>query len=441
VSSEALNIAEKALELAKQAGAQAAAATVQRYREVDTTWRDGKLEKVSDATSRMLTVQLYVDERYGSMVTSDLRPAALERFVADSVTMVRALAKDPHRKLPDPATYEGRSTEDLEIWDPAVPALSADDRLRRAKALEAGARDVKEASRILSVTGSFGDYSAELTRVTSNGFSGSYRNTYVSQSAEVSVKDDDGRRPSEWADASVRRLAALPTPESVGKEATERALRRLGAKKVASGTKTIVVEARAARGLIRHLIAPLSGSALQQKESFLEGKLGAKIAAAPLTLVDEPLLHGALGSRPFDGEGMSTKRRPIIEKGALRSYFIDTYYARKLGVAPTIGGPTNLVVPPGTKALEALIKDVKDGYLVTSFLGGNSNSTTGAFSLGIAGFRIERGVTKEPIGEMNMAGKHLDFWRRLAAVGNDPYVYSSTRAPSLVFDGVSVAGT
>jgi PmbA protein len=202
----------------------------------------------------------------------------------------------------------------------------------------------------------------------------------------------------------------------------------------------IVVEARAARSLIRHLLGPLGGGALQQKESFLEGRLDKDVASATLTLTDEPLLKRGLASKPFDSEGMSTRTRPIIDKGILRSFFLDTYYASKLGMKPTIGRPTNLVVAPGKKNLQGLLSQMREGILVTSFLGGNSNSTTGVFSLGISGFRIADGERREPIGEMNLSGKHGDFWKRLVAVGDDPYVYSSLRSPSLMFDRVSIAG-
>lgn len=442
MSATLLEIAKAGLAAAKKAGANDASATASRARDVTTKWRDGRLESVADAVSRTLSVGLYVDGRYGSISTSDLRPEAVERFLADGVALVRALAKDPHRKLPDPALYAGRSTADLGVFDPKLLELGADARLARAKAVEAGARAVSGAARILSVTATVSDSSNELARVSSNGFEGTFRHGWVSEEAEVAVKDDDGRRPSDWADATVRKLADLPEPGSIGRQAAERALARLGAKKLASGTKTVLVEARAARSLLRHLTgSPLGGYALQQRESFLEGKVGQKIASDVLTISDEPLLAGGLGSRPFDGEGMATKARVVVEKGTLRTFFLDTYYASKLGLAPTTGGPMNLVVTPGAKGLEALVKEVQDGLLVTSFLGGNSNSTTGAFSLGVSGFRLVKGKREEAVAEINVAGKHLELWKRLTAVGSDPYPYSSTRCPSLLFDAVSVAGT
>jgi PmbA protein len=440
MSTELLTIAKALMAQAKKEGAQDSAVNAWRSRDVETTWRDGKIEKIADATTRGLTLALYVDGRYGSITTSDLRPDALEKFVREGVAMARALARDQYRKLPDASTYAGRVTRDLELYDPKIVELTADARLARAKALEEGARSVKGGERIVSVTTSINDSASEMVRVASNGFEGSYLSTSISQEASVSVKDDDGRRPEDWEDASVRHLAELPDPTSTGAKATARALARLGAEKAASGTMTVIVEARAARNLLRHFTSPLSGAAVQQKESFFEGKAGKKVASPVLTLTDEPHLAGALGSRPFDGEGMSTKTRAVVEKGVLGTFFFDVYYANKMGVPVTTARPANLVVGRGTKDLAGLLADAKNGILVTSFLGGNSNATTGVFSLGIVGFRFAGGEKKEPISEMNISGNHLQFWNKLMATGTDTYVYSSTRSPSLVFDGVSVAG-
>jgi PmbA protein len=440
MSTELLVTAKNLMALAKKEGAQDSAVNAWRSRDVETTWRDGKIEKIADATTRGLTLALYVDGRYGSITTSDLRPDALEKFVREGIAMTRALARDQYRKLPDASTYAGRVTKDLELHDPKIVELSADARLARAKALEEGARSVKDAARIVSVTTSINDSASEMVRVASNGFEGSYISTSISQEASVSVKDDDGRRPEDWEDASVRHLAELPDPVLTGKQATARAFARLGAKKAASGTMTIIVEARAARNLLRHFTNPLSGAAVQQKESFFEGKLGKKVASPILTLTDEPHLAGGLGSRPFDGEGMSTKTRAVVDKGVLGTFFFDVYYANKMGVQVTTARPANLVVGRGTKDLAGLLADAKNGILVTSFLGGNSNATTGVFSLGIVGFRFANGEKKEPISEMNISGNHLQFWNKLVATGTDTYVYSSTRSPSLVFEGVSVAG-
>jgi len=179
---------------------------------------------------------------------------------------------------------------------------------------------------------------------------------------------------------------------------------------------------------------------VQQKRSFLDGKLGAKVGSDVLHLSDDPLLERGLASRPYDGEGIACRPRPIFEAGVLRTYFLDTYYARKLGMAPTTGGTSNLRWKLGDAAQAALLAGVKDGIFVTSFLGGNSNAATGDFSLGVQGYRIHKGQLAEPVSEMNIAGNQADLWKRLAAVGNDPFPHSAMRTPTLLFDKVDFAG-
>ena len=202
-----------------------------------------------------------------------------------------------------------------------------------------------------------------------------------------------------------------------------------------------MVDARAAGRLASALLGPMSASSLQQKRSFLEGKLGTAIASPLLEWTDDPLIPRAFGSRHYDGEGMAAQPRRIIEAGVLRGWYVDTYYGRKLGLAPTTARPSNMTWKLGSKPRAALLAEVGEGVLVTGFLGGNSNGTTGDFSLGVRGFAIHGGALAEPIGEMNVSGNQLDLWQRLAAVGDDPYPYSSLRTPTLVFDGVQIAGT
>jgi PmbA protein len=436
-----LDVAQGAVSFARKRGANEVAAGVYRVRGVEVQWRDGKLEKISEATTRGLALDLYVDGRYASVSTSDLRPEAVERFVEDAVAMTRTLSPDPHRRLPDPKLYEGQAKVDLDLEDRSYGALDATARRRVAEELEVAARAVPGADRILSVTTGVGDTLAESWRVHSNGFVGTRRSTDFGLSAQVSTKDPDGRRPEDWDAASARHHGALPRPEAVGRAASERALRRLGSKKGESAIYKIAVENRAAGRLLGSLLGPLAASALQQKRSFLDGKLGERIASEALHLEDDPLVPRGLGSRLFDSEGMAAKRFPVIEGGLLRSYYVDNYYGRKLGLEPTTRGMSNLAWKLGSKAERALLLDMGDGILVTGWLGGNSNATTGDFSFGAQGFRVRGGQLAEPVGEMNVSGNHLELWPRLVAVGNDPYTYSSARTPTLVFDGVQFAGT
>lgn len=439
-TNDLMAVARHCAELAKTKGAKETSARAYRVRDVSLEWRDGKPEKVSEATTRGVVLQLYVDGRYSSGSTSDLRPEALETFIGDSIAIARTLAEDPFRALPDPELYKGQAKIDLATEDPKYASVTADQRRKIVKEIEDAARTVKKADSILSVSTAFSDSLVENFLVNSNGFAGDRRDTSFFLSASVSVKDADGRRPEEYAYAGSRFVGELPAASSVGLEAARRAVERLGSRKSESAELTMVLENRAAGRLVGAFGAALSAANLQQKRSFLEGKLGSKVMADNLTIHDDPLIPKAFGSRLFDNEGIAAKRRAVIEKGVLKNYYVDNYYGRKLGMTPTTAGTTNLDWTLGSKGQAEILAGVDDGIFVTGFLGGNSNSLTGDFSFGVRGFRIRGGKLAEPVAEMNIAGNHLELWQKVAAVGNDPYPYSTLRIPTLVFEGVSFAG-
>lgn len=436
-----LAIAQQCIAIAKEAGANNAGARAYRVRDVSLDWRDGKMEKISESTTRGVALQLYVDGRYSTVSTSDLRPDALKTFISDTVALAKTISPDPFRGLPDPALYKGQASIDLQTEDPRYAAVTADDGRKVAKLVHDAARAVKGSDVFNSVTASFSSNLVENWMVTSNGFSGSNRGTSFFVSASVSAKDKDGRRPEEYDYAGSRFWNEVGDFAAVGTNAAQRTLSRLGAKKGETAAMTVIVDNRAAGRLVGMLTGPLSGGALQQKRSFLEGKLGQQVVNELVSITDDPLVPKGFGSRKFDNEGIAAKPRSIIEKGVLKSYYIDTYYGRKLKMDPTSGGISNLAWKLGGKSQKELIADAKDGLLITGFIGGNSNSGTGDFSVGVVGYRIRGGVIAEPLSEMNLSGNHLEFWKKLVAVGNDPFRYSSMRTPTLVFDGVSVAGT
>jgi PmbA protein len=436
-----LDIARDAARLALRHGAGEAAAGTYRARHVEVAWRDGRLEKVTEATTRGLGLDLYVDGRYASVSTSDLRPEALDRFVGDAVALARTLSPDPHRRLPDPALYAGQQALDLQLLDPTAAGLDAGARRDAARAAEEAARAVDGAAAILSVTTGVSDTQGESALVHTNGFEGARRSSDFWISAEVTVQDPDGRRPEEYASSGARWRADVEPAETVGRRAATRARARIGSVKGASGLSTVVIDARASGRLVSSLLGPLSAASIQQKRSFLEAKLGQPVGSPLLHLRDEPFLPRGLGSRLYDGEGLAARPFAVFEDGVLRTWYVDTYYGRKLGVPPTTGRTSNLAWRLGDRSPEELLRDAGEGVLVTGFLGGNSNSTTGDFSLGVRGFRIRGGRQAEPVGEMNVSGNHLELWQRLRAVGNDPYRYSAMRTPTLVFEGVQLAGT
>lgn len=438
--SELLDIARRAVELAKAGGCNEAMASTYKSREVEIAWRDGRVEKVSEATTRGLSLALYVDGRYSAVSTSDLRPDALKAFVGESIAMARILSPDPNRMLPDPKLYEGRANVDLQSNDPGYDAVTPDQRRALAKELEDAARSVKGKGEILSVESSVGDAFSDGARVTSNGFEGARQVTSFSIYAGATVKDPDGRRPDGYDYASTRYFSDLPKTDVIGKTATERAMSAIGSKKIDSGSYPMVVENRVAGRLVRALLGPLGGRSLQQKQSFLEGQIGKEVASKLLTITDDPFIPKGLASRLWDGEGIASKKFPVIEKGVLKTYYIDDYYGRKLKMPPTTAGSSNLTFGLGKKDLEAILKDVGRAILVTGFLGGNSNGLTGDYSFGVQGFLIEKGARVQPIGEMNISGNQKELWQKLTVIGNDPAPYTSTATPTMVFDATSFAG-
>lgn len=436
-----LDAARKAAKQAQAHGADEARISISRSRGVDIEWRDGKLERVQERTRRSLSAELYVDGRYSASSTNDLRPEALDQFLAEAVQMTRLLEPDPYRRLPDPARYGGREDVDLDLVDPAYGDTTSEDRLRLAQQLEEMARAHAEGVPVISISTGVSDSFGQSARVHTNGFEGERAATSSSFSAMVTVKDADGRRPMGWDYSARRHRADLDAPEGIARTAVERAAAQLGAGKLPTGRYTIVVENRALPRLLGAFLSPLSGPALQQKQSVWDGRLGDRIASPLLTVRDNPFVVRGLGSALWDGDGFATRRRPLIEEGVLRTFLIDDYYARKMGVEPTGGDTHNLEWELGDRDLEALLADVGDGVLIDRFLGGNSNGTTGDLSFGCGGRVIRGGKLAEPVAEVNLAGHFGRIWESLVAVGNDPNPNSASGCPSCVFENIQLSGT
>ncbi|UCC78583.1 MAG: TldD/PmbA family protein [Candidatus Zixiibacteriota bacterium] len=435
---EKLELARWAVEQAKFHGAEEVSVDVAQSRNVEVEYRDGQLDKLKESTQNALDISFYDDNRYSSHGTNDLRKESLEKFISGAVAMTKYLNEDPHRKLPDPEFYKGQKDIDLKVFDSSYESVTSEQRVQISKEIESIAR--AQSDKILSCTAGYSDSFSQSVKVNSNGFEGESSRTAFSAGAEATVDDGEGGRPYDWNWATVRLFKDLPDLEFLGKVAVERALEKIGQDKMESGKYDMVVENRSAGRLFYSLFSPMQASSLQQKSSFLEGRLGEKIASGKFTLIDDPFIVNGLGSRLYDGEGMATKKRVKIDKGVLKEYYIDNYYGNKLGMAPNSGSTSNLTLEYGTKSLDDLIKEMKKGILVKNFIGGNSNSTTGDFSIGIVGLYVEDGRIVRPVNEMNISGNMNEFWNRLAEVGNDPYIYSSWRFPSLYFTDVQFSG-
>ncbi len=429
--------AAAALELARRAGADDAWASASRSRSVQVEVRDGAIEKLQESTSRSLSLRLYVSGRYGTFDTSDLRERELARFVREAVAMTHALEPDPFRVIPDPALFENRPTDDLELADASVRSIDPDTRIGWCMEMSERAR---RHDRIVSATVGASDSSSLVASASTNGFSGSHERTSIARSGEVTLRDEGDARPAGSWFVAARHLADLPDAASVGDGALREAARRLGATQGPTRRGTVVIDPRAAGRLIGLLLGPANARSFSQQRSFWRGRLGERVLSPRLRVTDDPLIPRGLGSRYYDGEGISARRMPIVQDGALQAIYVDTYYGRKIEAAPTTGGSSNLVIEPGARALDAIVADLSQGLLVTSWLGGNSDATTGDFSLGLRGHLIERGRIAAPVQEMNLTGNLLTLFAGLVEVGSDPWIYSSTRVPTLVFENAQLSG-
>jgi PmbA protein len=430
-----LETAAAAVEAARKAGAQAAFASVSRSRSVDFELRNGKLEKVEDSTSRSLGLRLFVDGRYSAHSTTDLRVDQVDAFVKNGVAITRALQPDPHRKLA-PAELYPTMLASLDLEDSKIAKIDRDKRLAWIEAMNSR---VAKQPKVISATSGASDSTSIVAAVASNGFAHAYESTSVGYSTSITLDDGD-KRPEDWMGAYSRHIDTLPAVDGIADEALRLARARLGMKKGPTRRTTMVVDPRAAGSLISRLLQSANAGSVQQERSFWRGQLGKQMVSKKLTIVDDPLIPRGLGSRPFDGEGIAAAKLPIVDAGVFANLYVDTYYGSKLGAKVTTGGSSNRVVTLGTRGRDALISAAKDGIYVTSWLGGNMDGTTGDFSFGARGHLIENGEIGAAVGEMNVTGNIVDLFNHLAELGNDPWKYSSTLAPTLVFDGVQFSG-
>jgi len=432
-----LELAKWASDFAKKQGASQTKVEVSNSRDVEIEVRDKKLEKLKETTQNSLSLNIYLDKKYSGHNTNDLRKESLEKFIKEAVISTKYLSADEFRELPDPKYYPKDKKMNLNILDKNYEELNTDKRIEIAKALEKNA--VSQSDKIISATGGFYDSKYSSAMVMSNGFEGISEATSFWAGANVTVKDNDAR-PEDWNYKGSRFFKDLPSAEELGKEAADRALRKIGQKKIESGTFDMLVENRSCGRLIGMLISPMSARSLQQKSSFLEEMMGKKIASEKFTMLDDPFIVGAFGSRLYDGDGIASQKRTMIEKGVLKSFYIDNYYGKKLGMEPTSSGTSNLIFEYGNRSMGEMIKSIDKGIFVTSFIGGNSNSTTGDFSFGVSGMLIEKGILVHPIYEMNITGNAKEFWYKLDEMGGDVYENSQWRTSSMLFKDIYFAG-
>jgi PmbA protein len=435
------------LQHARRLGADAGDILIASGDAFSTSVRLGKVEKILNSREKRLGLRLFVGKSSAITSTANFAREAVHGLIEETVALAKATAADEFSGLPT----EGELTQefpDLDLAD-AAASLTPDDKIALAREAEAAA--LQTDPRITnSEGGDFSNGSREILYANTLGFLGRYNTTSYSLSA-VPVASQDGKMQRDYWYSSHRKLACLESAAVIGKKAAERTLRRLGARRAKTQEAPVIFDPDMAASILRHLAAAISGSALYRKTSFLLDKIGETIAAPGVWIEDDARIPSALGSKPFDGEGLATRRTPIVEDGVLKSYLLDTYSARKLGLHSTgsaarsfadapAASPTNFFLKAGTMPPEEIIRSVHSGLYVTELSGFGVNPVTGDYSRGAVGLWIENGELAYPVEEITIAGNLLDMLKNIEVIGNDLELRGTIAAPTLKIARMTIAG-
>lgn len=432
----------RALSLAKAAGASAAETDISLGIGQNVTVRMGETETIEYNRDKGVSVTVYFGQQRGHASTSDLSDKALTDTVAAACNIARYTAKDPFCGLAD-ASLMATEFPDLDLYHPWP--ISVEEAIDIAKRCEATARDVDP--RITNSEGASVSASEGISvYANSHGFSAGYPTSRHSISASV-IAEDNGNMQRDYWYTTARAAADLDTPELIGQLAGKRTIRRLGCRRVKTTQVPVLFEAPLASSLISSLVSAVSGGSLYRKSSFLLDSLGEQVISPIIDIEEQPFLPRGLASSTFDGEGVATKRRMLVEHGILQGYILSSYSARKLGLATTgnAGGNHNLLVRHAhgiehQLSFEQMLKTMGTGLLVTELLGHGLNMVTGDYSRGAAGFWVENGVIAYPVEEITIAGNMKEMLSRIVALGSDVLVQGSKQVGSILVERMTVAG-
>lgn len=433
-----------ALQCALDHGAAKARATLNKSSENLVATLDGGIDKVTRCEDRSLSLALFVDGRYGSFSTNKLDREALEAFITKAVGIVRMLAPDPCRDLPDPARCCKEATTGLEmdIYDPDFGSITAEDRCKAALEASVWGRQDGKGWKLISEEGEYSDSEYSMYVADTQGLSCLHTETSFDYGVEVTIEDEQGDKYSGWWWHAAPMAADLKAA-GCGTVALERAAAQIGAEPTPSGKYNLVVDSDVASKMVSPMLGALNAYSIQQNNSFLVGSLGKQVLPEGLTILDLPHLKGQTGSKLFDSEGVATSEAPIVEKGVVRRYFINTYMSGKLQMEPTLEEAIRPKVcgwPREGLTQQDILAMCGSGILVTEFNGGNSNSATGDFSYGVSGFVFEDGRPVRPVSGMLVTGNYLTLWQNLIAAGSDARACMSKLIPTLAFSNVDFSG-
>lgn len=440
-----LELAEALLEAARRAGAEAADVLVAASTSLGVGVRGGRLEEAERSEGRDLGLRVLMGRRQACVSGSEIGPAALEEMAGRAVAMARAAPEDPWCGLAQPGELGAPAdAAALELADPATPPEPAtlED---EARAAEAAALAIRGVAQVEQASATWGRNRITLTA--SNGFRSGYARTSASLAVSAMAGEGLGREADHAVESRVWR-ADLPDPAEVGARAGRRAVERLGAERPRAGRFPVLFDERVAASLIGHVVAAINGMAVVRGASWLRDAMGHQVLPAGFEVADEPLIRRGPASRPFDGEGLTTRRNALIEDGVLRSWVLDLATARKLGLASTAnarrgaGGPpqpgtSNIRVTQGDVGRDELIARMGTGLVVTGLIGASINPTTGAYSRGASGFWVEGGEIAHPVNEITIAGSLPEIVRTLIPA-NDADPHRALSVPSLLVEGLTV---
>lgn len=442
VSTDLLNDIVKA---ALKAGADAAEAVSADRRSLSVGVRNGKLEDVEREESRDLGLRVFVGQRQASVSASDLSPATQARLVERAVAMARLAQEDPHAGFAPEDRLARGPFIDLDLFDPSERSAQTLEQV--SAEAEASALAVPGVAR--SEGGHAGWSSTRWRLVTSHGFDGAYEGSAFSLGVGV-IAEKDGAMERGGESRSTRHLSDLPGADLIGRTAGERAVARVGPRKIASTTAPVIFDNRMAGQIVSPAIGAISGPSIARGTSFLKDRMGQRVFAEGVTLIDDPFRPRGMGSTPFDDEGAMVQKRALFDDGVLTTWLLNSASARQLGLETTghasrgLAGPSgvsthNLHMEPGERDLAGLMADAGTGLLVTSMFGPSLNGNTGDWSAGVSGFWFENGVIAYPVSEVTVAGKLTDLYLRIER-GSDLEFRGGFNVPSLMFDAVAIAG-
>jgi PmbA protein len=455
-------LAADVLSKALKAGATDAEAVVYEGDEFSSLVRLGQVETLKESGSRAVGLRVFIAsgkaQRTASTSSSDFSPESITRLVDGAITLAKITSEDPFAGLPEAHEF-GKIEEDQHLYFDDVNAMPPAERIEIARRTEAAAMAYD--TRIQNSGG--GDFDTSTSHkilMNSRGFTGEYRRSYCGFSAAPIAHDEKGNMQRNYWFSNSRTVTKLENPEEIGQEAARRTLKRLGARQVKTQKAPVVFSPEIARSIIGNIFDAANGDAIYRNASFFSGMLGERVAGDNITVVDDgTILHrfedgaiiGGFGTRPFDGEGLPSRRTVLVERGILKNYVMNTYTARKLnmqstgnasrGLAGNPGiGAGNFFLEAGTLTPEQIIGDIKSGLYVTETMGFGVNLVTGDYSQGASGLWIENGELAYPVEEITIAGNLKDMYKNIVAIGNDLVFRGASAAPTMRIEGMTIAG-